>query len=82
MVNNMQEQLNNLFKPYVLRFQTLEDLKGNNKRLDKFVDNIMDVDTIKASQCSKSADRTCANAKCRYNLLKHNYFDGGVNDEC
>ena len=72
----MQEQLNNLFKPYVLKYQTLDDLKGNNKRLDKFVDNIRDVDRIKASQCSKSADGTCANLECIYNLLKYD-FDGG-----
>lgn len=70
-----KKTLNSLFKPYILRFQTLDDLKGINPRLNKFVDNIKNIDEIKESQCSKSADRTCANIDCCHNLLKYNYFD-------
>lgn len=40
-----KEVLKNLFKPYVLRFQKLEDLKDNNPRLDRFIDNILNGDS-------------------------------------
>lgn len=75
----MQKQvIKGLFKPYVLRFQTINDLKGKSTRLDKIVDNIthVDVDRKIKNQCSKSADRTCANKRCPHNLLKYDYFDG------
>lgn len=80
----MKEQLNKLFKPYVPKFQTLDDLKGNNKRLDKFIENATNPiklkKRLKANECSKSADRTCGNIDCQYNLLKYNYFDGVADD--
>lgn len=67
--------LNGLFKPYKLKFQTIDDFKGRNPRLDKFLDLTIDEDELIKSQCSKSADRTCANIDCKYNLLKYNYFE-------
>ena len=74
------EMLNNLFKPYIIKFQKLEDFKGLNPRLDKFIDNMTNPikvkESMKAKECSKSADRLCANIDCPYNLLKYNYFDG------
>lgn len=69
--------LNGLFKPYELKFQSINDYKGKNARLNKFIELLthVDVDEKIRTQCSKSADRTCANIDCRYNLLKYNYFE-------
>ena len=72
----MQEQLNKLFKPFKLEFQTINSVKNKSTRLRKIFDKDRIIKRLETNQCSKSKNRLCGNAECPYNLLKYNYFDG------
>ncbi len=76
----MKEQLNKLFKPYKLEFQTIKDVKKKSTRLSKIFDEKRIAKRLIKNQCSKSEDRSCGNVDCQYNLLRYNYFDGVFDD--
>lgn len=71
----MQEHLKKLFKPYMVRFQTISDVKNKSTRLSKIFNEDRIVERLKKKQCSKSKNKLCANLDCQYNLLKYDYFE-------
>lgn len=59
--------LKSLFKPYMIKKQTIADFRKKSTRLSKVFDEDRIFERLKIYQCSKSKNNLCINNECQYN---------------